>query len=511
MALLTKFWGLDLLAVSFVLILVFYLYMTRNFNYWTKRGVKQIPPVPFFGCFKEIILQQKVPGHFFRDWYEKYRPLPYVGFYVLDKPFLLIRDPELVKSVLVKDANYFQDKHLTANPNDTLSAANVFLIKNPAWKYLRSKLTSVYTAGRLKKMFDLMLDVCKDFDTFLESQNLDGPGGVLEMKDVSAKFTTDLIATTAYGIKANSLNNPDAEFRKHGKRIFEFTTYRGYEFLAMFFAPQFVKPLNIQFFQKESTKFLREALWGTLQERQKSGIKRPDLIDLLIELRKNQPEEEKKIFEFDGDNLVAQAAVFFTGGFETSSTVISFCLYELATHPEVQDKVREEIQTALQENNGKITYDMVVSGLPYMDAVISEVLRFYPPLPYLDREASYDYKIPGSDVILKKGTPVLIPMLGFHFDEDYFPDPFRFNPDNFSEENKKARKPGVYMPFGDGPHTCIGLRLGLIQAKLGIITMLSKYEISPCKETLIPMRLNPKAVIVTPDGGVHLTVRKLVK
>ncbi|XP_015114680.1 cytochrome P450 6k1 [Diachasma alloeum] len=510
MALLTKFWGLDALAGCFALIIVLYLYMTRNFNYWTKRGVKQIPPVPFFGSFKEIILQQQFPGHFFRDWYEKYSPLPYIGFYVLDKPFLLIRDPELVKNVLVKDANYFQDKHLTANSNDTLSAANLFLIKNPAWKYVRSKLTSVYTAGRLKKMFELMMDVCKDLETFLESQKLEGAGRVLEMKDVSAKFTTDLIATTAYGIKANSLNDPEAEFRKHGKKIFEFTTYRGYEFLAMFFAPQFVKPLNIQFFHKESTKFLREALWNTLVERQNSGIKRPDLIDLLIELRKNQPEEEKKIFEFDGDNLVAQAAVFFTGGFETSSTVMSFCLYELATHPEVQDKLRQEIKAALDENDGKLTYEMTTSGLPYLDAVLAEVLRFYPPLPYLDREASYDYKIPGTDLVLKKGTPVLIPMLGLHFDEDYFPDPFRFNPDNFSEENKKARKGGVYMPFGDGPHACIGLRLGLIQAKLGIITLLSKYEISPCKETLIPMRLNPKAVISTPDGGIYLTVRKLV-
>lgn len=95
--------------------------------------------------------------------------------------------------------------------------------------------------------------------------------------------------------------------------------------------------------------------------------------------------------------------------------------------------------------------------LPYLDMVVSESLRKYPPLPFLDRVTTAEYKVPNSDLVLEKGTPIYIPMLGMHYDPEYFPNPDVFDPERFSEENKKNRKPFVYMPFGLGPHSCIGM------------------------------------------------------
>lgn len=94
--------------------------------------------------------------------------------------------------------------------------------------------------------------------------------------------------------------------------------------------------------------------------------------------------------------------------------------------------------------------------LPYLDMVISETLRKYPPLAFLDRRASADYKVPGSNVVLKKGTPVYIPMLGLHMDPQYFPEPEKYNPERFNEENRAQIPSCVYFPFGEGPRTCIG-------------------------------------------------------
>lgn len=88
--------------------------------------------------------------------------------------------------------------------------------------------------------------------------------------------------------------------------------------------------------------------------------------------------------------------------------------------------------------------------------VVSETLRKYPTLPFLDRVANEDYKIPNSDLVLKKGTPVFIPMTGIHNDPEYYPDPKKFDPERFSIENKGARVPFTYFPFGEGPRACIG-------------------------------------------------------
>lgn len=88
--------------------------------------------------------------------------------------------------------------------------------------------------------------------------------------------------------------------------------------------------------------------------------------------------------------------------------------------------------------------------------VVSETLRMYPPLGFLDRVANQDYKVPDSDLIIEKGTPIMISMIGMHYDPRYFPNPKKFDPERFNEVNKKNIQGYVYFPFGEGPHVCIG-------------------------------------------------------
>ncbi|XP_015114681.2 cytochrome P450 6k1 [Diachasma alloeum] len=506
---LTKYWGTDLLLGIAGLVVLAYLYMTRKFKYWKNLGVMEPEPTPFIGNFGDCLKMKKSAGEWLQGLYNWGAGRPYIGFYVFDQPFFLARDPELIKNILVRDFDYFQDRFAQASPEDRLGNANLFFVKNPAWKYVRSKITPIYTSWRLKKMFQLMTEVADDLKTHMAALPWKGGSLAIELKELCAKYTTDVIATTAFGLKVNSLNNPDAEFRKCGRDIFNFTFYRSIEFTCVFFAPRLTKPLKLKAFSPANTKFLRSAVWNTLNERERSGINRDDLIDLLLELKKTQaPGPEKELFDFDGDNVVAQAAVFFSAGYETSGTTMSFTLYELALHQDVQSKLRTEIMENLEKTGGEITYDMI-SDLSYLHMVVSEILRKYPPLPLLDRVAAQDYKVTNSELVLKKGTPVYISLLGLHYDPQYFPDPHKFDPERFSAENKKTRPAGVYLPFGDGPHTCIGQRIGLLQTKLGLIELLRKFEFSPCEQTLMPMRFNPKALMLAADGGVIMNVRKI--
>lgn len=151
-----------------------FLFLTRNYNYWTKQGVKS--PSVFTSIFNTVacIFSLKTPQAYLNELYKFGEGEKFVGFYVFDKAYLLIRDPECVKNVFIKDFNNFSNKILGANEADYLGKHSVFMIHNPPWKSIRSQLTSVFTSGRVKKMFDLILDIGKNFDVFLDKLNVSG-------------------------------------------------------------------------------------------------------------------------------------------------------------------------------------------------------------------------------------------------------------------------------------------------------------------------------------------------
>ncbi|XP_063930195.1 probable cytochrome P450 6a13 [Zophobas morio] len=154
------------------------------------------------------------------------------------------------------------------------------------------------------------------------------------------------------------------------------------------------------------------------------------------------------------EEITAQSFVFFLAAFETSSSTMSWAMYELAKNPHIQQKVRDEINTVVARCGGKLTYEGI-QEMKYLSQVVDETLRKYPPGAALNRRCTQDYKVPDHDIIIKQGTRVFIPVLGIHYDEEYYPDPEKFDPERFNEENIRSRPQYAYIPFGEGPRICI--------------------------------------------------------
>lgn len=121
---------------------------------------------------------------------------------------------------------------------------------------------------------------------------ISGKGRMIDVKELAAKYTTDMIGSIAYGLKVNSLNNPNAEFRVYGRKIFEYGTIRGMELLSVFFFPHIVRAARFKVFGKDSSDFLRNVFWQTINHRLQSKEKRNDLIDILIELKNNYGDQD---------------------------------------------------------------------------------------------------------------------------------------------------------------------------------------------------------------------------
>lgn len=141
--------------------------------------------------------------------------------------------------------------------------------------------------------------------------------------------------------------------------------------------------------------------------------------------------------------------------------------------------------------------------------LFSETLRLYPSVPVLERRAFRDYKIPGHDVVIPKGMKVQVPAFAIHRDERHYPDPEVFDPDRFHPEEVAKRHICTFLPFGEGPRICIGLRFGMMQSRVGLATILSKFRFSTCSKTLIPLEYSSKSFILIPREGLWLRVEPL--
>lgn len=211
---------------------------------------------------------------------------------------------------------------------------------------------------------------------------------LIEMRELSARYATNVIASVAFGIDIDCIKNPDHEFRKQGKKVFSATIKNGFRNFLAFLSPAFMKTFKIRIFDKDVYEFMRSVVEQNLEHREKHNVVRKDFFQLLMQLRNTgsvQLDDQWDVTKNTGgktlslDELTAQAFVFWLAGFETSSTTMSFCLYEIAKHPEIQRKVQAEIDEVLAKNGGNLTYDSI-NEMKYLEACIDESLRKYPPV-----------------------------------------------------------------------------------------------------------------------------------
>ncbi|KAM8713413.1 hypothetical protein ACLKA7_013690 [Drosophila subpalustris] len=498
-------------ALLGVAVALFYNFYQYTYKYWERRGVPFEQPLPFVGNMKGIGSK-----YHFRDinqrLYDQFKgKAPFAGMFMFLKRVAFILDLDLVKQVLIKDFKSFQDRGVFNNVRDEPLTGHLFTLEGEEWRSMRHKLTPVFTSGKMKHMFGTVVEVGDHLTSTMG--NSVGEDGDVEIKELCARYTTDVIGTCAFGLECNSLADPNAEFRAKGRMLFEKPRHNQLVQAFIFTNAKLARKLRFKILNDDLNKFFMDAVRNTVDHRIKHGIKRNDFLDQLIELHaenEEAPGQGKGIDLSKGltiEQMAAQAFVFFIAGFETSSSTMAFCLYELALQQDIQQRLRGEIETVLKEMP-KLTYE-AIGQMTYLDQVLSETLRKHSIISNLLREANEDYKVPGTELIIEKGTTILIPVHNIHHDPEIYPEPARFDPSRFEPEAVKARHQYAYLPFGDGPRNCIGERFGKMQAKIGLISLLRHFKFGVSDRTEIPLILEKKNFPLSTKNGIHLKVERI--
>ena len=476
------------LAAIVLLVGAVYYFLTKNFDFWKSRGVPGPRPcLPWGNEFGPPFSRMAE----FDNWlYHKHGGKQFCGFFELRKPVFFLGDLELIRAITIKDFNHFTDQR------DQLGSEffheMLIILKGAKWKETRAVMSPTFSASKLKAMHQLTLDNAQNLVQHVHDQMADK--GEAEIKDAFGRFSMDNIASCAFGINCNSFTDPKSKFATMSATLSNFDILSMLQFMVEGILPAKITAL-IPTPVDKAGEFFRSVVLKTIAHREKNPNPTRDFLQLLMDTK---DKEGNRILS--DSSIVAQSILFLFAGFDTTSTLMMFTAYCLALDQEIQQRVQQEVDEAV-ERHGGLTYEAIMD-MPYMDRVMSEALRLYPPAPRMERVCTKEYTLPGTDVVIPVGTLLAISVYSIHRDPEYYPDPLKLDPDRFLPEQKEQRHPCAYMPFGSGPRNCIAMRFALFEAKLALVSLLRELTLKPTPQTPPhPAPLDKSTFLLCPEGG----------
>ncbi|XP_037539370.1 thromboxane-A synthase [Nematolebias whitei] len=528
-----------MLSLVFIFLGLLYWYSVYPFSVLSRCGIKHPKPVPFFG---NLLMFQK--GF--------YKPLSDIikthgrvcGYYLGRRPVVVIADPEMLRQVLVKDFSSFPNRMMFSAATKPMKDC-LLLLRNERWKRVRSIVTSTFSTAKLKEMVPLINTAV---DALMTNLNVHAESAqAFDIHKCFGCFTMDVIASVAFGIQVDSQNNPDDPFLHHAQMFFAFTFFRPIVLFSITFPA--IMALLARFIpnkrRKQMDSFYINNIKKIIKQREEQlpEQRRRDFLQLLLDARTgtdqvslehfdttkhsdkfdHQSQEEQALAEqeddcrhteelymkrlqkktMSDDEIVSQAFVFLLGGYESSRSTLAFTCYLLALHPECQQKLQEEADDLFTKHDSPNYTN--IQELKYLDMVVCEALRHYPPGFRFARDVDHDCVVNGQ--FLPKGATLEIPAGFLHHDPEYWPEPEKFIPERFTPEAKANQHPFVYLPFGAGPRNCVGMKLAQLEIRMALVHLFHKFSIEACSETKVPLDLKSSGNL-GPKNGVFVKIRK---
>ncbi|XP_071101640.1 cytochrome P450 3A24-like [Haliotis cracherodii] len=448
-----------------------YIYGKWRFRLMKDAGIPGPEPDVYLGDFRHVIrdgidLNNKM-GKQYGDVF---------GTWLGGIPIVNVFDVDIIKEVLIKDFKNFTDR-LVFELDDFPFSTNLFNSRGETWRRLRNIISPTFSGVKLRRMCE-GLNTCAGKLT----ENFAGAaekGEIVVVEDYFGAFTMDSIANTAFGIDTDSQNDFENNFITEVKKLFDKNIIGNPVLFLILLFPclqPLVTKLGFSTIPRSAKTFFENCVKEMIKQRREEPDadrqRRGDFLQLLLNAENDVTQEgntDQSHKRMSIDEVVGQAFVFFLAGYGTTANTLQYLAHVLATHPDIQQKLSEEIDSVLGDKDPD--YDSI-HELVYMDLVVTETLRLYPIVPDITRYVSETTTIKGWT--FPKGVYIDIPVVKLHRNPDIYPEPLKFKPERW--EKKSEINPMYYLPFGHGPRHCVGMRLALVEIKVALAHLLKKLH-----------------------------------
>ncbi|CAM4350580.1 unnamed protein product [Leuciscus chuanchicus] len=474
-------WTLVVLVITLL-----FIYGVWPHGFFNKLGIPGPRPWPFVGTF---LSYTKGFHNFDMECAKKYGKV--WGIYDGRLPVLMVTDLEMIKTVMVKECySTFTNRRETNADLAGPFADGISITKDEQWKRIRGSLSPYFTSGRLKEIFPIAVTHADRFITNMQKRDHEQP---VKIKEAVAPYSLDVVASSSFSVDIDSINNADDPFVTNIKKFFQFSLFSPLFLLQTFFpsVANLLGKMGIRLFSSSSMDFFYNALRKIKDEHSKKSDGRVDFLKLMIQSQISDDQAKdttsgQPVKGLTDHEILSQSLIFILGGYETTSTTLTFLLYNLTTNPDCLEKLVGEIDTNFPLDS-PITYDALMK-MDYLEMAINESMRLLPTAPRLERVCKKTVEING--VTIPKDTLVAIPTYVLCRDPQLWDSPDEFRPERFSPESKSEVNQYAFMPFGLGPRNCIGMRFALMIMKLLVVKLLQNFTVETSKETQIPLELN---------------------
>ncbi|KAH8365889.1 hypothetical protein KR093_006911, partial [Drosophila rubida] len=392
----------------------------------------------------------------------------------------------------------------------------LLLSDGKAWHKRRKIITPTFHFSILEQfveVFDQQSNICIE----RLQQQADG-STTFDVYPFICLAALDIIAETAMGTKVNAQRADN--ITPYANAVNECTALFAWRFMTIYAQNELLFTLLHPRLKWHQTKLIRimheftihviEQRRQALEQQQQSSAllehsehvlgkkHRMALLDVLLQasvdgrpLRNEEIREEVDTFMFEGH--------------DTTTSAISFCLWEISRHADVQDRLLAEILQVLGADRTRAISMRELNELKYMECVIKESLRMHPPVPVLGRTLHTDFKYSHSalgDGVIPAGSEVVMALIGMHRDDKYFFEPDVFKPQRHEESERLSNY--AYVPFSAGPRNCIGQKFAQLEMKMLLAKIVREYELLPLGATIEPV-VN---IVLRSDNGFQLGMRR---
>ncbi len=425
------------------------------------------------------------------EFFMKYSP-QYEGIYEVTsiffrvatdfKQMMIITDPDYVKHIL-QDNNRNYRKSFSNEPLKLLLGKGLITSEGDFWRKQRRLIQPAFHRERLAAFAQIMTDECA---ALIKKWHALNDKSVVNLSHDMSEMTLRIICKAMFTADVDdAIELVNREINTANEKLVA-------RVLNPMSIPLWVPtPANVR--EKHTYDAIRNVVSSVIDKRRKSNARHDDLMAMLMEARDEDTGEM-----MSDEQIKDEVATIFLAGHETTAVSLTWLFHCLDENPEAEAKLLQEAKTAL---NGRTPVIEDLKNLEYTRMVVEETMRLYPTVWSLGRQSYQDDVIDGWSV--PEATNIFIPIYYIHRCEKYWPEPLKFIPERFNNENSKNRHKFAYFPFGGGPRLCIGNNFAMMEMQLMVPMIIQQFHLQ--KPENFKFKITP-LITMRPDPEMQMEI-----